>query len=91
MQWEGRERSSNVDDRRGRRVSTGAVVGGGAGLIVVLLALVLGVIRGSSWAAAAAASRAYRDPSDPAEERHGRVRQGHLQGHRGRLGRAVPA
>jgi uncharacterized protein len=41
MQWEGRERSSNVEDRRG--LSTGAVVGGGGGLILVLLALVLGV------------------------------------------------
>ena len=41
MQWEGRERSANVEDRRG--LSTGTVVGGGAGLIVVLLALVLGV------------------------------------------------
>jgi uncharacterized protein len=41
MQWEGRERSTNVEDRRG--LSTGAVVGGGGGLILVLLALVLGV------------------------------------------------
>src|SRR5215213_8464804 len=41
MQWQGRERSSNVEDRRG--LSTGAVVGGGGGLILVLLALVLGV------------------------------------------------
>jgi len=43
MEWEGREQSSNVDDRRGRGISTGAVVGGGGGLILVLLALVLGV------------------------------------------------
>ena len=41
MHWQGRERSTNVEDRRG--LSTGAVVGGGGGLIVVLLALVLGV------------------------------------------------
>jgi uncharacterized protein len=41
MQWEGRERSKNVEDRRG--LSTGAVVGGGGGIILVLLALVLGV------------------------------------------------
>jgi uncharacterized protein len=41
MQWQGREESRNVEDRRG--LSTGAVVGGGGGLILVLLALVLGV------------------------------------------------
>ncbi|HKB00683.1 MAG TPA: neutral zinc metallopeptidase, partial [Gemmataceae bacterium] len=41
MQWEGREESKNVEDRRG--LSTGAVVGGGGGLILVILALILGV------------------------------------------------
>jgi len=41
MQWEGREESSNVEDRRG--LSTGKVVGGGGALILVLLALALGV------------------------------------------------
>jgi uncharacterized protein len=41
MQWEGREESSNVEDRRG--LSTGTVVGGGGAIIVILLALVLGV------------------------------------------------
>ena len=42
MQWEGREESENVEDRRG----TGArnlAVGGGASVIVVLLAMVFGV------------------------------------------------
>ena len=41
MQWEGREESKNVEDRRG--VSPGMVIGGGGGMILVLLALVLGV------------------------------------------------
>jgi predicted metalloprotease len=41
MQWEGREESKNVEDRRG--LSTGAVVGGGGGLILIILALILGV------------------------------------------------
>lgn len=44
MRWEGREESTNVDDRRGAGgLSTGAVVGGGGGIVVVLLALLLGV------------------------------------------------
>ncbi len=42
MEWEGREESSNVEDRRqmGRRV---AVIGGGAGILILLAALFLGV------------------------------------------------
>src|SRR4051812_29191886 len=43
MQWEGREESSNVDDRRGSGISTGAVVGGGGSIVLVILALILGV------------------------------------------------
>src|SRR4051794_1678285 len=42
MQWEGREESENVEDRRGMSGRTMAV-GGGAGIVVLLLALVLGV------------------------------------------------
>lgn len=41
MQWEGREESKNVEDRRG--LPTGAVVGGGGGLILIILALILGI------------------------------------------------
>jgi predicted metalloprotease len=42
MEWEGREESKNVEDRRqmGKRV---AVVGGGAGILIVLAAMFLGV------------------------------------------------
>ena len=42
MQWEGRQESENVEDRRGLGMKTGIAVGGG-GLIIVILALVLGV------------------------------------------------
>lgn len=43
VDWEDREQSSNVDDRRGTRVRRGAV-GGGIGLLAILLvALVTGV------------------------------------------------
>lgn len=40
MKWEGREESSNVDDRRG--MSKGLVLGGG-GILVAIVALVLGI------------------------------------------------
>ena len=40
MKWEGREESSNVDDRRG--MSKGLLVGGG-GILVAIIALVFGV------------------------------------------------
>jgi len=40
MKWEGREESSNVDDRRG--MSKGLMVGGG-GILVAIIALVFGV------------------------------------------------
>jgi predicted metalloprotease len=43
MQWEGREESSNVEDRRGGGLSTGAVVGGGGSLILIVLAVLFGV------------------------------------------------
>jgi hypothetical protein len=41
MEWEGREESSNVEDRRG--IHPGVAIGGGAGIIVVILALIFGV------------------------------------------------
>jgi uncharacterized protein len=43
MRWEGREESSNVEDRRGGGLSTGAVVGGGGGIVLIILALLFGV------------------------------------------------
>lgn len=43
MQWEGRQESSNVEDRRGMGgVGTGAVVGGGGGIVLLVLALIFG-------------------------------------------------
>jgi predicted metalloprotease len=44
MRWEKGRRSSNVEDRRGMRVSRGKTMGGGIGtLIIVLVALYFGV------------------------------------------------
>src|SRR5437763_11427754 len=40
MEWEGREESSNVEDRRG--IHPGVAVGGGAGLILAILAVIFG-------------------------------------------------
>lgn len=42
MQWEDREESQNVEDRRGQAVKTGVAIGGG-GILIVLLALLFGV------------------------------------------------
>ncbi|MBI3410113.1 MAG: neutral zinc metallopeptidase [Planctomycetes bacterium] len=42
MEWEGREESSNVEDRRGMGAKVGIAAGGG-GLIVLILALILNV------------------------------------------------
>lgn len=41
MKWESGRRSTNVEDRRGSRSRTGAVVGGGGAVIIGILALVL--------------------------------------------------
>lgn len=43
MQWEGREESENVEDRRGSRTKAGLVVGGAGGLIIIVVALLLGI------------------------------------------------
>jgi uncharacterized protein len=42
MQWEGREESGNVEDRRGG-LSTGMVVGGGGGILVLIIGLIFGL------------------------------------------------
>jgi predicted metalloprotease len=41
MRWRGSRQSSNVEDRRGRRVAAGAGLGG-AGLVIVLIVMLLG-------------------------------------------------
>jgi predicted metalloprotease len=44
MKWQGREESENVEDRRGLSTKTGLAIGGGlGGILVLVLALVLGV------------------------------------------------
>lgn len=43
MRLEGRRRSTNVEDRRGRRASRALPIGGGAALVVLLLSLVFGI------------------------------------------------
>ena len=43
MEWEGRQESSNVEDRRGRNMKAGLSIGGGGLLLVLIIALVLGV------------------------------------------------
>ena len=40
MRWEGRRQSSNVEDRRGRKMKRGAAVGGG-GIVMALVAIFL--------------------------------------------------
>lgn len=43
MKWEGREESENVEDRRGLSPKAGLALGGGAGIVVLLVAMFLGV------------------------------------------------
>jgi predicted metalloprotease len=43
MEWEGREESENVEDRRSLGKSAGIAIGGVGGLVVLVLALLLGV------------------------------------------------
>ena len=76
MRWEGREESSNVEDRRGMGgLSTGAVVGGGGGLILLVLALLFGVdprnLNLGGLGGGGGAPRAAREP-DAEEERMAR-------------------
>jgi len=73
MQWEGREESSNVEDRRGAGgLSTGAVVGGGGSIVLVILALIFGVdprqFLGQRGGGGGGQQQANR-PLDPDEER----------------------
>src|SRR5262249_53439041 len=42
MEWEGREESENVEDRRSYGGRVGLAVGGGAGILLVILGLIFG-------------------------------------------------
>ena len=73
MDWEGREESGNVEDRRGIG-KTGLAIGGGAGLLVAIVALFLGVdpqklagLIGNG--PADGGDQQQQAPADPAEER----------------------
>jgi predicted metalloprotease len=78
MEWEGREESKNVDDRRGLSPKAGLAIGGGAvGIIAVILTLLLGgdpdkvkdIIKGGGQQGGQDQSKR---KFDPAEERQAR-------------------
>jgi len=48
MKWSSSGRSADLQDNRGRRVSTGAMIGGGGGIIGLILALVFGLDGGGT-------------------------------------------
>ncbi len=75
MEWEGREESKNVEDRRGLSPKAGLAIGGGVvGIIAVILTLILGgnpeqipdIIKGGGQQGAQEKSQR---PFDPEEER----------------------
>jgi predicted metalloprotease len=72
MEWEGREESQNVDDRRGRGVKTGLAVGGG-GVIILIIAYFLGIDPQKLAQFMPQDQQQQQDqaqgPADPAEER----------------------
>ena len=43
MKWRSGGRSADLEDNRGKRVSAGAMIGGGGGIIGLILALVFGL------------------------------------------------
>lgn len=71
MQWEGREESTNVDDRRSLKPA-GLAIGGG-GILIVIIALVLGVdprkIMGPGGLGVQPQGQQEQGPPDPEEER----------------------
>jgi predicted metalloprotease len=73
MEWEGREESENVEDRRGFGMRTGVALGGG-GLIIVILAMLFGadprqVMQLLQQGGMAQPNAAQQAPADPEEER----------------------
>ncbi len=72
MEWEGREESDNVEDRRGLG-KRGLVIGGGGALLLVILGLIFGVdprqLVNLGGGAGGPAVQPAGQPPDPAEER----------------------
>src|SRR4051794_20590622 len=73
MQWEGREESENVEDRRGLGSGTkaGIAIGGAGGLVLVILALIFGIDPRQLQAPnqGGGEAREEKREKDPAEER----------------------
>jgi uncharacterized protein len=75
MRWEGRRQSSNIEDRRGMRVSRGGLVGGGLGtLAIALLVMFLGgdptpVLQNAANAPVETTSEPYVETPEEAERR----------------------
>ncbi len=73
MEWEGREESENVEDRRGLGKKAGLVIGGGGGLLLLILGLIFGVdpqkLVNLGGGPGGAAVQPANQPPDPAEER----------------------
>jgi predicted metalloprotease len=71
MKWEGREESQNVEDRRG--LGKKAAIGGGAGILLLLIALALGMdpqkIMQLVGPGVQPQDAGQRQPADPAEEK----------------------
>jgi predicted metalloprotease len=75
MEWQGREESQNVEDRRGLGKKAGLAIGGMGGLVVLVLALIFGVdpqklanLAGQGPGGDPGAQQADQPP-DPAEEK----------------------
>jgi predicted metalloprotease len=76
MEWEGREESENVEDRRGLSAKTGLAIGGAGTVVVVILAMLLGVdprqlvnVGGGANPQAEPGEQRPARPADPAEEK----------------------
>jgi predicted metalloprotease len=82
MEWEGREESENVEDRRAFGRKAGYAIGGLGGLVVLVIALFLGVdpqklmgpggLAGGAAGPGGPAADQQAPPADPEEERQAR-------------------
>ena len=70
MEWEGREESQNVEDRRAFGKKAGVAIGGAGGILVVILALVFGLNpQGLTEFLGKGQGEQQTKPADPEEER----------------------